>query len=201
VDQWFLRASLQPDARLTVRHGQGGPGLQLMRDKIPTHVGADGHTCEGELKPPGHEPYAVVFQRTQDGYILRSGKDTIACAARVRSAAPLLEVDGSEVELVSIGVREWPAGNPMSSLGWLGGVALVGFLWMLLLELERYRRVSWPVVIATGLPCVPAAVLLWSAPDMTLAGIPAPLSLLGVSLGLKILTIAVGGRDSSPAEE
>jgi hypothetical protein len=150
----------------------------------------------------GEQPMALVFERTQDGYTWRSGESRIACsAAGLGDAIPQLEVSGSEVELVSIGVESWPSGLPMSSLGWLGGVALVGFLWMLLLEWERYRRVPWPVVILTGLPCLPAAVLLWASPAAEVSGVPLSVLLVLGSLGLKGVSIVLGGGAAPPIEE
>jgi len=202
VSQWYLRARLQPGAVLRLRHGAAGPGLQLSRDLPTQAIGTQAQACEGALPMAGEQPVALVFERTQDGYIWRSGESRIACsAAGLGDAIPQLEVSGSEVELVSIGVESWPSGLPVSPLGWMGGVALVGFFWMLLLEWERFRRVSWPVVILTGLPCLPAAVLLWASPAAQVSGVPLSLVLVLGSLGLKGVSIGVGGAVAPPTEE
>lgn len=202
VSQWYLRASLQPGAVLWLRHGAAGPGVRLSRDLPTVATGTQGHTCEGQLPMAGAQPMALVFERTQDGYTWRSGENRIACSAsELEDATPQLEVSGSEVELVSIGVESWPSGLPMSSLGWLGGVALVGFFWMLLLEWERHRRVPWPVVILTGLPCLPAAISLWASPATSVSGVPLSVVLVLGSLALKGISIGLGGSAAPSGEE
>jgi hypothetical protein len=197
-----LRAQLQPGASLAVQHGSDGPKITISRD-LPTVLhGAEAHVCDGELPPVESGAYGLIFERTQDGYTIRSGQARIACAAPdIADAVPELEVTGGQVELLSIGSSEWPAGVPMSGLGWFGGIALVGFLWMLLLEWERARRVSWPVVILTGFPCLPAVVLLWVRPDLAFAGFSLSLILVLLTFLLKAATIAVGGSASPVYEE
>ena len=200
VSQWYLRADFTKAAALHVRHGATGPGLRLQIGVAPRLSAAEDHTCEGELPTVGAGPYPLVFERTQDGYLYRSADGRIACSASIQDESPYLEVEGGRVALVSIGLEEWPAGVPLSGNGWLGGLALIGFLWMLLLELERYRGVAWPVVIATGLPTLPAAALLWIDPAATTVGYSSAVMLVVLALALKAGTIIVGGK-AFPARE
>jgi len=201
ADQWFLRAHLSTESELTVRHGPSGPGIQLGLGQVPLALGAEDHDCSGELLASKAGVVAVIFTRTQDGYIIKTGKERLACTAAVGAASPQLAVDGGAVELISIGADEQNAGVPLSVLGWLGGVALVGFLWMMLLEIERVRGVKWPVVIATGSLCVPAAALLWIAPAANVAGLPLAWILVLATIGLKALTIATGTSRATVTEE
>lgn len=202
VGQWFLRAQLTPGATLTVRHGADGPAVALSHGAEAVVSGASQHRCDGTLPGVGADVYSLVFERTQDGYVIRSGDDRVACSAPgLQDAAPVLEASGGSAQLISIGTEEWASGVPVSSLGWLGGVALVGFFWMLLLEWERARGVAWPVVIATGLPCLVGAVLLWTHAGVQVMGLSVSLGCVLLALVLKGLTILVGGTASPHYEE
>ena len=202
VTQWFMRARLEPGAQIIARHGTDGPQVRLTRGAPTTVVSANDHRCEGTLPAAQEAPFSLIFERTQDGFVFRSGEARVACSAPgVRDAQPELQVAGGQVDLVSIGVDEWPAGVPVSSLGWMGGFALVGFVWMLLLEWERARGVRWPVIILTGSPCLIAAVMLWALPAVQGLGVSLSLVLIIGSLCLKAITIAIGGPDVPGGEE
>ena len=202
VGQWFLRARLTPGAQLTVRHGVNGPAVVVSPGEDTVVSSAAEHRCDGQLPVADSGDYSVVFERTQDGYVVRSGEARVACSAPgLVDAAPMIEASGGTVYLVSIGTQEWASGVPVSSLGWLGGVALVGFLWMLLLEWERARGVAWPVVIGTGVPCLLGALLLWTHPGVQVMGLSISLVCVLIAFLLKGLTIVVGGSASPRYEE
>lgn len=200
--QWYLRARIEPGARLVATHGPGGPSVLLVRGQAPLPAQAEGHRCEGALPAVGAELYPLVFERTQDGYIFRSAKDRIACsAAGVADAQPILQVSGGRVELASIGAEEWPAGVPMSALGWLGGIAVGGLVWMVLLEWERFRRLAWPGIILTGLPSLVGLLLLWLQPAAQLGSVSVAVLLVMGSVGLKLVSIGLGGKQARGQEE
>jgi hypothetical protein len=172
--------------------GVDGVALRLRRDAVPAVVAPDGSAaaCEGALPGVSTSDYPLVLTRTAGGIVLASGDHRMACA--VALVQPTLRALGATVELRSLGADGHPVGQPLSPLEWLGGVALVGFLWMMLVEIERSRRVRWPIAILTSVPALVGVVVLFARPSATvdvLGGIDWALLALLLMGVLKVVAI------------
>ena len=60
---------------------------------------------------------------------------------------------------------------------------------------------AWPVVIATGVPCLLGVLLLWTHPGVQVMGLSISLVCVLIAFLLKGLTIVVGGSASPRYEE
>jgi hypothetical protein len=204
--EWFLRVRVPAQAVLSVETADGvdGVALRLRRDAVPAVVAPDGSAaaCEGALPGVSTSDYPLVLTRTVAGIVLASGDHRMACAGAL--VQPTLRAIGATVELRSLGADGRPVGQPLSPLEWLGGVALLGFLWMVLVELERSRRVPWPIVILTSVPVLVGVVVLFARPSATvdvLGGIGWALLAVPLMGVLKMLAILKPRARISAVEE
>jgi len=207
VDHWYFRVRLPEGGRLQIMPAGPSDGMVMTfeREAVPTLSSAipqnDAPACEGALPAPSEADYSLEVSATQGGVLLASGDQRMACSSAL--SAPALRAVGAGVELSSLGTGGRPVGVPLSPLDWLGGVALLGFLWMVLVEVELWRGLPWHWIVVTGAPCVVGGLLLFVTPTATvsaLGGASVPQAILLAVGVVKLIAIGVG-RPQLPAGE
>jgi hypothetical protein len=200
----FLRAVIPTGATFTVITSDEATGVQLhlASGRIPHVTGPAGASanCDGVLPKVEKTEYPVVLRRTTGGVLISSEDSKLACAGTL-DRPTLLATQGT-VEIASLGQDGDSAGLPLAPSEWLAGVVVVGFFWMMLVELERARGVRWPVVILSGVPAWAGLAILYLAPSLTVWGDTrasiATVGLLGVC---KLVALATARPAQRPAEE
>lgn len=200
----FLRAVIPSGATFTVITSDEATGVQLhfAPGRVPHVTGPEGAStdCDGVLPKVGKTEYPVVLKRTTGGLLVSSEDSKMACVGTL-DRPTLLATQGT-VEIASLGQDGHTAGLPLAPSEWLAGVVVVGFFWMMLVELERARGVRWPVVILSGVPAWAGLAILYLAPSLTVWGDTrasiATVGLLGVC---KLVALATARPAQRPAEE